>query len=356
MPLLSPSSHGSRARGRKPLRAIDLFCGAGGLSEGLRQAGFRVIAAVELDSIAARTYRLNHRSTKLLETDVKQVTRGAFAKRLGGAVDRLDLLAACPPCQGFSTMRTLNGGRQIRDQQNALILEVLRLARSLRPRAVMVENVPGLTKTGLFAEFVSGLERIGYQVEWKVLDVVRFGVPQRRRRLILLACLDCAPKFAEPATLERSVRNAIGHLPAPRNSRDALHRLQSCHSSEVMEIIRAIPRDGGSRSALPNSLQLECHKSNTGFHDVYGRMAWNKPAPTITTGCINPSKGRFLHPTQTRAISLREAALLQSFPARYRFNAKEGRYPIARLIGNALPPEFIRRHALAMRSLLESLR
>ncbi len=259
------------------------------------------------------------------------------------------MLAACPPCQGFSTMRTKNGTLRNRDKRNDLIFEVLRFVRSVRPISVMMENVPGLAGSGRCRDFRKGLQSLGYHVKFGVLNAVNFNVPQRRRRLVLLASRIGPPEFAPGMKARRTVRDAIGNLTPPRRSRDPLHNYSTQRSKRIEGLIKKIPRDGGSRMALGVDNQLPCHKRLDGFKDVYGRMAWDKPAPTITGGCINPSKGRFLHPSANRAITLREAAILQTFPETYRFPLDQGRYPVAMLIGNALPPEFIRRHAMALR-------
>jgi len=330
-------------------RAVDLFCGAGGLSQGLRQAGFNVIGAVENDELACEAYRLNQPDVALWERDIRRLSAKQCLRQLELKKGQLELLAACPPCQGFSTMRTKNGLRKNRDRGNDLIFEVLRFVRSMLPLTVMIENVPGLARNQRFEKFRNGLCELGYEVKHRVLNVADYGVPQSRRRLVLLASKCSQPSFAKKAFRLRTVRDAIKHLTATRNSRDPLHGYKASHSAKVVKLIRRIPKNGGSRSALGASRQLRCHKSFDGFRDVYGRMAWDRPAPTITSGCINPSKGRFLHPTANRAITLREAALLQTFPRRYKFPHSRGRYPIALLIGNALPPEFIKRHAMSLR-------
>ncbi len=151
--------------------------------------------------------------------------------------------------------------------------------------------------------------------------------------------------FAEQTAPRKTVRDAIAALRRPGRSGDQLHDLPENRSSRIRDLIRAVPADGGGRLDLPENLTLDCHQETTGFTDVYGRMAWDEVAPTITGGCINPSKGRFLHPVQDRAITLREAALLQSFPPSYRFALSRGKYAVAALIGNALPPRFVRAHA-----------
>jgi DNA (cytosine-5)-methyltransferase 1 len=329
--------------------AIDLFCGAGGLTEGLRQAGFHVVGAVEHDALACRAYRLNHKRVKLWEVDIRRLSGAAMMRSLKLRPGDLDLLAACPPCQGFSAMRTRNGRRTNRDSRNDLIFDVLRIIRSMKPKSVMLENVPGLAGNRRHSVFCKELELEGYCVKSDILNTVDFGVPQRRRRLVVLASRITEPEFAPKATAPCTVRHFIGNLPPPKRSRDPLHNYSVQRSKKVTDLIRRIPRNGGSRMALGKHEQLPCHQRLAGFWDVYGRMAWDKPAPTITGGCINPSKGRFLHPSADRAITLREAALLQTFPKTYRFPLDKGRYQIALLIGNALPPEFIRRHATALR-------
>lgn len=329
--------------------AIDLFCGAGGLSEGLRQAGYTVVGAVELDPQACATYRLNHKRVKLWEMDITRLSGASIMKALELRQGELDLLAACPPCQGFSTMRTKNGARWNRDTRNDLIFDVLRIVRSMKPASIMLENVPGLSGNKRYAIFCEGLAALGYQAKWDILNTVDFAVPQRRRRLVLLASRLGEPEFARKVARYRTVRHFIGKLTPPERSRDPLHNYPTRRSEKIEHLIKRIPRNGGSRKALGLEDQLPCHKRLEGFNDVYGRMAWDDPAPTITGGCINPSKGRFLHPRANRAITLREAALLQTFPKTYRFPWGRGRYSIAMLIGNALPPEFIRRHAIAIR-------
>jgi len=331
----------------KPI-AIDLFCGAGGLSEGLRQAGFDVVGAVELDALACRTYRLNQKYVTLWENDIRRVSGASMLRTLQLRAGDLDLLAACPPCQGFSRMRTKNGAKRVRDSRNDLIFDVLRIIRSTRPKSVMLENVPGLARNTRFAAFREGLSALGYHVKWEILNTVDFGVPQRRRRLVLLASNVQEPAFAPKAEVHCTVREFIGGLTAPEQSNDPLHNYSVQRSDVIVERIRKIPRNGGSRAALGRKNQLRCHKGLDGFRDVYGRMSWDKPSPTITGGCINPSKGRFLHPDFDRSITLREASLLQTFPKAYHFPLDRGRYAIALLIGNALPPEFIRRHAAAL--------
>ncbi len=334
--------------------AIDLFSGCGGLTLGLKQAGFKVVGGVEIDPLAVETYQQNHPEVFLWSQDIRKITGSQILKKLGLKRGQLDLLAGCPPCQGFSSMRRLNGKRRIRDEQNDLVFEYLRLVRSLRPKALMMENVPGLYGNHRMPKLRAELRKLGYKVNADVKDARHYGVPQRRRRLILLAALGAEVPFARQAKCKRTVRGAFNKLSIAQAKNDPLHNLEENRSNKVKHIILRIPKNGGSRSDLGKSQQLKCHQELDGFHDVYGRMAWDEVSPTITGGCCNPSKGRFLHPTKNRTITLREAALLQSFPPGYHFSLKRGKFPAAQMIGNALPPEFIRRHALQIASVLKS--
>ncbi len=272
----------------------------------------------------------------------------------GLAIEELDLLAGCPPCQGFSTLRSKNGRNSLTDNRNNLIDDFARLALALRPKMIMMENVPALSKFEKFLTFVRQLEEAGYSVLYKVLDVSNFGVAQRRKRLILSASRIGQPCLASPSTASLTVRDKIEHLPGAGSSGDALHDLPSPRRTARIEaLIAAIPKNGGSRHSLPSEMQLKCHLNTNGFNDVYGRMHWDQVAPTITSGCINPSKGRFLHPNENRPITLREAAILQGFPASYKFDASHGKEAISLMIGNALPPPFIAAHSAAMAEALK---
>jgi len=325
--------------------AIDLFAGCGGLTLGLKLAGFKVLAAIENEKLAADTYKINHPRVHVCLSDIRAVPAKTLRKRLKLEKGDLDLLAGCPPCQGFSALRTRNGATQKRDHRNGLIGEMLRFIRAFQPKAVMMENVPGLADHRSFKNLCRDLRRLGYVIEWDVKDARHYGVPQRRKRLILVAGYGFAIPLARESRATRTVREAIGDLRRPGKSRDPLQNLVELRSEKIRNLIRAIPKDGGSRSDLPKSQQLDCHKRTDGFSDVYGRMSWSEPAPTITGGCFNPSKGRFLHPSQNRAITLREAAILQTFPRRYHFPVGANKESVALMIGNALPPLFIQRHA-----------
>lgn len=337
-------------------RAIDLFSGAGGLTEGLKAAGFRVVGAVEIDEVARETYTLNHREVDHLWSDVREVSGQEIMDAIGIKPGELELLAGCPPCQGFSRIRTRNTATSVEDPRNDLVFRFLELVAELEPKAVMMENVPGLASDARMERFMRELAALGYYAEGgalKVLNVADFGVPQRRRRMLLMTARGHAVPFAEPAEEAVTVRETIGDLPPPLSSGDALHDLGERRSKRVQDLMARIPRDGGSRSALSSDEQLACHKSFGGFSDVYGRMSWGDVAPTITAGCYHPSKGRFLHPEQNRTITLREAALLQGFPPDYQFSLRRGKIFAASMIGNALPPPFVAKHAAKIRQTLE---
>ena len=329
-------------------KAIDLFSGCGGLTLGLTQAGFRVVGAIEIDPLAVETYKANHKRVVVWEKDIRKISVFEVMKRLNIWPGQLDLLAGCPPCQGFSTMTTLNG-RVGQDERNDLVFQFLRFVRVMRPKAVMLENVPKLAKNHRFKKLRAGLQRLGYEVNHDILNAAHYGVPQRRRRLILVAGHGKQIPFGEIADKKITVRNAFSKL-GRRAKTDELHNLPETRSDKVKKLIRQIPHNGGSRLDLGKRRQLACHKNCDGFKDVYGRMAWDEVSPTITGGCCNPSKGRFLHPTKNRTITLREAALLQTFPPNYFFSLRRGKFPAAQMIGNALPPQFIKRHAAQIRN------
>ena len=340
-----------RSNNNKPT-AVDVFCGCGGLTVGLRKAGFRVAAAVEIDSLAIKTYKANHRDVAVWKTDIRNLQPAELFEQLGLDPGEIDLLAGCPPCQGFSTLRTLNGSVRIDDPRNDLLLEFQRFVEALQPRSVMMENVPGLAGDERFASFCKKLKNLGYVGDYRILDAADYGVPQRRRRLIYLAGFGVEIPFAGKARKLKTVKDVLFDLPKAGESGDRAHDMPERRSPKVMRIIRRIPKDGGSRTDLPEEFQLECHRRCNGFSDVYGRMAWDNVAPTITSGCFNPSKGRFLHPEEDRAITMREAALLQGFPARYKFAPEIGKEALAAMIGNALPPPFIAAHSRSIRRIL----
>ena len=327
------------------MKAIDLFCGAGGLTLGLRRAGWDVIAGIDVDATVGETYRGNNPETGFVVADLRSVT-GDDIRTLTGAGPEL-LLAGCAPCQTFSKQRRRYSLRERSDA--SLIGEFARLVVALEPKVVLMENVPGIASVpgrSRFRRFLETLRDGGYECDHRVLNARDFGVPQHRRRYVLLAVRGAAADLPLPATDSPgagsvTVRDAIGRFPAI--GAGEVHGSIPNHcaarlSDRNMERIRATPTDGGSRRDWPERLELDCHRRTHGFSDVYGRMWWDRVAPTLTSRCNSLSNGRFGHPEQDRAISLREAAALQTFPDDYEFFGTKNQ--IARWIGNAVPVSF----------------
>lgn len=321
------------------LYALDLFSGIGGLTQGMHQAGFKTKVAIELDANAVFGYKLNHKNTHVIQKDIRQISVEDIQKKLKG--QPLHLLAGCPPCQGFSSMRRLNKKKNVQDDRNSLVLEYLRFVKELRPLTIMMENVPGLKDYYLFKDIIKELKELGYNPKVKVVNVREYGVPQNRKRLVMVGSLLGNLEIAVGKTKKATVRNAIGKLDSIKTTRDAVHKIVASHTPKVIERIKLTPKNGGSWKDLPPEYILKCHKAkNVGFNDVYGRLRWDDYSTTITGGCLNPSKGRFLHPVENRCITAREAALLQSFPKKYKFPTNISKTSLALLIGNALPPKF----------------
>lgn len=335
--------------------AIELFSGCGGLSTGLIAAGFTVLSAVEINQTAADTYRLNHPNVNLIVDDVRNVAAASLLRIHNLRKGQLDLLAGCSPCQGFSRLRKGESGKE--DPRNQLVFEFLRLVRGLRPKTIFMENVPGLITTeygeNLFKKILAELSRLGYAVDYKIIDTADYGVPQFRRRFVLLGSRYKRHPITLPDTTHaapnenerqnklpwNTVRTAFDGIPALLNGdTDPNIPLHTCSRiGELnMQRIRSVPHDGGSRSSFPPDLVLKCHRDYPdGFRDVYGRMHWDQPSPTLTGGCTNITRGRYVHPDQDRGISLYEAARLQTFPDDYRFAGNFGEKALQ--IGNAVP-------------------
>lgn len=326
---------------RKPT-AVDLFAGAGGASEGLKQAGFIVLGAIENDSSAVATYQANHKHTYVDNGDIRSVDAEAFRRELGVRKGRLTLLKACPPCQGYSSLNRSGAD----DPRNDLVCEVLRFVDAFGPKVVLVENVPRLRTDPRLERLVWDLGTRGYAVRDFTLDARDFGVPQRRRRYILLAARGRAAR-----RLPDDPRRHLCWLKAMGPSlRDVFTRAmtiindelqQERHlSRDVMRRIAAIPINGDRRD-LPPDLVLPCHRNMmANALAAYGRIKLDDDAPTMTTRCTSPSCGSFIHPTENRPINLREASLIQTFPADYRFVGSHSH--VERMIGNAVPVRMAR--------------
>jgi DNA (cytosine-5)-methyltransferase 1 len=323
----------------KSFSSIDLFAGCGGLTLGMEKAGFKTIVAVEINPSAVSAFKLNHKKTIVIQKDVREIDIADIKKLLKGKP--LHLLAGCPPCQGFSSIRKLNRKKSAVDKRNSLVTEYFRFVKELKPLTIMMENVPGLKDYYLFKDIVRELTKLGYNPKVEVVNVKDYGVPQSRKRLVMVGSLLGEINIATATNQKVTVRKAIGKLKSVSKSKDPIHKIHAQHEPRILEMIKLIPKDGGSRKDLPKKYILKCHKAeNIGFNDVYGRLRWDDYSTTITGGCLNPSKGRFIHPEYDRSITAREAALLQTFPLSYKFPKNISKTDIALLIGNALPPKF----------------
>ena len=344
------------------LTAIDLFSGCGGSARGFEDAGFTTLAAIDNDYWSTQTYKRNHPKTVLLNEDIRYVSGKDLLKKVGLKKGQLSVLLACPPCQGFSSARSNVSSF---DPRNELVFEFVRVAKEMLPKMIAMENVPGLSRgkgKSIFLEAESQLNKIGYKTVHSVLNASDYGVPQNRKRVILLGSRlkNIRLKLPLPTHGKNGVgpkitiRETISDLPRIANgAKDKTDQMHvSANLSEInLRRIKVTPHNGGGWKDWPDELKLVCHKNGNGGHgDVYGRMRWDEPSPTMTGGCTAISKGRFGHPKQDRAISLREAARIQSFPDSYVF---EGSFTsIASQIGNAVPPLLAKAIAESVREML----
>ena len=332
--------------------AIDLFCGCGGTTQGLQDAGFEVVGAVDISTSALKVFKANFENARAIQANLFDLTPSELLDRVGMKKGELDLLAGCPPCQAFSGMRTRNGSRNTTDERTKLVSVFVKFVIGIQPKAFAFENVPGLWGKSEIEDAISKLRLSGYSTDAGIVDAQKIGVPQRRRRLIALGSKHKQPKVVYDNGERKNVAEAISHLPIAGTSGDHAHDLPENRSARIRELISLIPKNGGSRKSLPDKFVLTCHRKYPhGFKDVYGRMSWEKPAPTITGGCASPSKGRFLHPEEDRCITIREAATLQGFPENFVFPRNLSKSELAVMIGNALPPRLIEVQA---RSLFET--
>ena len=332
--------------------AIDLFCGCGGITQGLKQAGFRVLAGVEFSHAPAEVYRKNHPEVRLFEDDIRQISIDEFIEACKG--ETIHVLAGCPPCQGFSSIRRKNKAAPVDDPRNTLAYEYLKFVEALKPYTILFENVPSIANYPVFVEVRERLTSLGYDLDYRVVDCADYGVPQRRKRFVMLGSRIGRIELVEGKCEKSTVRDYIGSLEPPEVSRDESHRIYAHHTSHIFEMITKVPKDGGSRADLPEKYILECHKrQGIGFRDVYGRLRWDDVSSTITGGCLNPSKGRFLHPEQDRALTAREAAMLQTFPKDYVLPKEINKTALALMIGNAVPPMFACAQAKHIKKYLE---
>lgn len=331
---------------KKKLKVIDLFCGIGGLSHGLIKEGLDVVAGIDNDSSCKFGYEYNNKA-KFIHRDILCVDAKKINQLFGDRNKTIRVLVGCAPCQPFSKLNL----KQITEKQLEPLEKFACLIKETLPDIVSMENVSSLAnikKYRIFKTFIDTLKESGYEYKYEVVNVSDYGVPQSRKRLVLLAS-----RFGKIELIKKThknkkvtVRDVIKNLEyinaGEISKSDPLHRARRL-SPINLKRIKATPHDGGSSRSWNKDLVLACHKKDTGKtyqRSVYGRMYWDKPAPTMTTQCVGLGNGRFGHPEQNRAISLREAAIFQTFPKNYRFIDPKGSIAInhiAKFIGNAVP-------------------
>jgi len=325
------------------VKVVDLFCGIGGLTHGLEQAGLNVVAGYDIDPSCSYAYNINN-NANFFNKDIAEIKADDLLKHFEQA--NIKVLAGCAPCQPFSTYSFKSNKRD----KWRLLYQFARLIEELSPEIVSMENVPRLaqfSKEPVFPDFIKVLTDLGYHIDYKVLNCAEYGIPQFRKRLVLLAS-KLGPITIIPPTHSEgnyvTVRDVIGNLPqiehGETDSKDHLHRASKLTPLNLERVRQSKP--GGTWRDWDENLQLACHKKASGssYVSVYGRMRWDHPSPTITTQCTGLGNGRFGHPQQDRAISLREAAILQSFPRSYKFINNKEPITLRQLsthIGNAVP-------------------
>jgi DNA (cytosine-5)-methyltransferase 1 len=323
--------------------ALDFFCGAGGLTRGFLNAGIQVVAGLDVNEGCRRTYETNNKPAKFVACDLQSVRRKDLENYVRGIPTSELIFAGCAPCQPFSKQR-----REIDVRDKTLLSHFGRLVGEFLPGYVVIENVPGIVRipgNSTYRRFTRLLEDFGYELSEGVLDAKFFGVPQTRRRWVVIASKLVKPVLPKPTHGVGTrpfvtVREAIAHYPklaaGEQSVSVANHRAANIEPQNIRRL-KATPPDGGGRRQWPKNLVLDCHTGDyEGHSDVYGRMRWDAPAPALTCKCFSISNGRYGHPEQHRAISLREAARLQSFDDSFVFYGSS-QADIGAQIGNAVP-------------------
>ena len=341
---------------------VDLFCGVGGLTHGLEEAGLNVVAGIDLDKTCEYAYNENNNSRFIL-ADVSSYP----AKQVNSLFKEADvkILVGCAPCQTFSAQ-----SRKIRKHTDLtqdirwhLLDSFADYVEKIQPDIVSMENVPELQKFDVFENFCNKLKINGYYIEHQIVDCAKYGLPQKRRRLVLLASKYAPISLLPPSEKKKTVGDVIKGLPRLEcgeiDAEDPLHRCAGLTQINMERIKCSKP--GGTWRDWPDYLLTNCHKKNSGkdFTSVYGRMKWDEPSPTITTQFFYIGAGRYGHPEQNRAISLREGALLQTFPRTYKFFENPKTMAIAtisRHIGNAVPVELGKIIGLSIKKHLDEVK
>ena len=341
--------------------AVDFFCGAGGLTRGFLDAGIRVVAGLDINERCRRTYESNNKPAKFLACDLREIRRQDLERWIRDIPKDELIFAGCAPCQPFSKQR-----REVDVRDKTLLSHFGRLVGEFLPGFVVIENVPGIVKlsgNSTYRRFIRRLRFLGYEVSEGVIDAKFFGVPQTRRRWVVIASLLAKPELPKPthgveARPFATVRDAIAHFPriaAGEQSANVPNHRAASITPKNLRRLKATPHDGGSRKQWPKELVLDCHRGDyPGHSDVYGRMRWDAPAPALTCKCFSISNGRYGHPEQSRAISLREAARLQSFRDDFIFYGKT-QEEVGAQIGNAVPVQLARHLALSLLELRKQI-
>lgn len=324
---------------------IDLFCGVGGLTHGLIKSGISVRAGIDLDESCKYSYEVNNKA-KFITADITNISGKQIQKYWRD--NEVKVLVGCAPCQPFSTHANKLKNKE-QDKKWYLLYEFKRLIKETTPDIVSMENVTNLSNKQVFKDFVTQLEKLNYNVCYQNVYCPDYGIPQKRRRLVLLASQFGELKLIPPTHKKneyKTVRDAISHLEPVESGeisiKDKLHFTTKLSDINLQRIKSSVPN--GTWEDWDKSLQLRCHKKKSGktYKSVYGRMSWDEPAPTITTQFYNYGTGRFGHPEQDRALTVREASILQGFPANYKFVGENQEIVLTRLgthIGNAVPVE-----------------
>jgi len=343
-----------------PSAVVDLFCGVGGLTHGLQLAGLNVIAGIDFEESCRYAYEQNN-NADFIQRDITTITANEVNELF--PENTIKVLAGCAPCQPFSkyTSRYRKDGYQ--DDKWRLLYYFGNLIEEIQPEIIAMENVPELRSTDVFSDFVNKLNELNYHVWSSVVFCPDYGVPQNRKRLVLLASNIGNISLIPPTHSSDdyvTVRDVISQLPVLQagqvDDNDSLHTSTRLSEKNLRRMRASVP--GGTWRDWPKELQLKCHKkdSGTSYPSVYGRMEWDKPSPTITTQFYGYGNGRFGHPEQDRAISLREGAILQSFPANYEFVQNgicTNKRKLGVQIGNAVPVELGRAIGVSILNHLE---
>lgn len=327
------------------INAIDFFCGCGGTSAGLQKCGINILAGIDFDKNAIATYKTNFPNSEAINIDIKKLSILKIKQLLTPHKNDIIVFAACAPCQPFSKQNQNKTNKD--DDRISLLDEFHRFVKYFLPDYILLENVPGMQKilNGPFTKFINLLDMLGYQYDTAVKNAMNYGVPQSRKRLVLIASRHGFIKLPNEThginkLSYKTVRDCIAKYPPIKAGEEhpfiPNHRAANL-SPKLLERINVL-KEGEDRRKWSPDLELKCHKKHTGHTDVYGRLTWDKPSVTLTTKCTSLSNGRFGHPVQNRALSVREAAAIQTFDDNFIFCGSL--VSMAKQVGNAVPVDF----------------